>query len=204
MSISSKKLPWLATVFSLSCLFGAAAPAQDNSGNQLTAQGLSLGAPAPDPNLEREVGETYFDGEFGDWSMRCITAASGEDPCQMYQLLTDEAGSPIIEFTMFRLPEDVEAAAGATIVVPLETALAEGLNIKVDDLPAKKYPFSFCNQIGCFARIGLTAEDVDTYKSGGTAQLTIVPMVAPNQRVQVQLSLDGFTAAFNTASVAVE
>lgn len=198
---SSLLAPCLATAFFLFGLPATPAHAQDSDGNQLTAQGLSLGSPAPDPAEDLEVGEMYFEGEFNDWSLRCIKVAEGEDPCQMYQLLADEGGSPIIEFTMFRLPENSEAAAGATIVVPLETALSTGLNIKVDDLPARSYPFSFCNPVGCYARIGLTAEEVENYKAGAEAQLTIVPIAAPDRRVQARLSLSGFTAAFNASSV---
>ncbi|MEM1351023.1 MAG: invasion associated locus B family protein [Pseudomonadota bacterium] len=177
------------------------AQAQDTSGNQLTAEGLSLGAPAPEEPETREIGALYFDGEYNDWSLQCVTVAEGEDPCLMYQLLTDNNGSPIIEFTMFRLPPDAEAAAGATIVAPLETSLAQGLNIKVDDLPARNYPFAFCTTVGCYARIGLTTEEVDRYKAGVSAELTIVPIAAPNQRVQASLSLTGFTAAFEASSI---
>lgn len=202
MSGSFKILPILAGVLTGSLLSVSLAHAQDNSGNQLTVDGLSLGAPAPQQqDTGREVGEMYIQGEFNDWSMRCITAADGEDPCQMYQLLTDDQGSPIVEFTMFRLPPGAEAVAGATVIVPLETALQRGMVVQVDDLQAQTYPFSFCNQVGCYARIGLTQEDVDSYKAGGAAQITIIPITAPDQRVAVELSLSGFTAAFDAASV---
>jgi invasion protein IalB len=167
----------------------------------LTAQGLSLGKKVEE---ERQPGETYFNGEFNDWSMRCIFVPDEEDPCQMYQLLSDPNGSPIIEFTMFRLTEESEAVAGATVVVPLETALGAGLTIKVDEEPAKSYPFLFCNRVGCFARIGLTAEEIETYKRGSEAEVSLVPMAAPDRRVTGALSLSGFTAAYEAASVVSE
>ena len=172
--------------------------AQTASEPALTIDGLSTGTEVVE---ERKPGDTYFNGEFNDWSMRCIVVAEGSDPCQMYQLLADDQGEPIAEFTMFRLPEAAQAAAGATIVVPLETALGEGLTIKVDEQPARSYPFAFCNSIGCYARIGLTTEEIDLYKRGVEAVMTIVPVAAPNQRVIVRLSLSGFTAAFDAASV---
>lgn len=201
MVTTSQFVQGLAAAAALFCLATTGTYAQDSSGNQLTADGLSLGAPAPDPEADRPVGETYFDSEFNDWSLRCITVAEGEDPCQMYQLLTDEGGSPIIEFTMFRLPPESEAAAGATVVAPLETSLTQGIVIKVDDLQAKTYPFAFCNPVGCYARIGLTEEEVDSYKAGGSALVSIVPVAAPDRRVQATLSLSGFTAAFEASSV---
>jgi invasion protein IalB len=164
-----------------------------------TEENLALGEEAEETP---KPGETYVKETFGDWALRCIVVAEGEDPCQMYQLLEDQNGQAIAEFTMFRLPEGGEARAGATIVVPLETSLQEQLLIKVDEGSARRYPFAFCNAIGCYARIGLTAEDVDAYKRGSQAVLSIVPALAPDQRrVNVTLSLNGFTAAFDQASV---
>lgn len=169
----------------------------ENAGEQSTGE-LALGQEVSD---EPKPGDAYIKEQMGDWALRCVVVAEGDDPCQMYQLLSDANGAPIAEFTMFRLPESNKAAAGATIIVPLETALQRQLSIKVDAQPAKLYPFAFCNPVGCYARIGLTAEDVATYKRGAEAVLTIVPMAAPDQTVDVTLSLGGFTAAFDKASV---
>ena len=67
---------------------------------------------------------TYIKEEYGDWQLKCFRSEAEEDPCQMYQLLTEEAGNPVAEFSLFRLPEGAQAAAGATIVVPLGTLSA--------------------------------------------------------------------------------
>lgn len=173
----------------------AVAQSDTSSDSSTIADELSLGEVAP------KIGETYIKEEFGDWDMRCIRTEDGDDPCQMYQLLSDQQGSPISEFTLFKLPEGGQAQAGATVVVPLETSLASQLTIKIDDQPAKRYPFAFCNQVGCYARIGLTEEDVNQLKQGNQAQLTIVPIVAPDQRVNIALSLTGFTASFEVVSI---
>ena len=161
--------------------------------------GLALGE--PEDNTPKQ-GETYVNEVLGDWSVRCIVVDGQDDPCQMYQLLSDETGQPIAEFTLFRLPEGGQAAAGATVVVPLETSLQQQLSIRVDDEQGKRYPYSFCNTVGCYARIGLTAEDVAMYKAGGTATISLVPALAPDQLVvSVTMSLSGFTAAFEKASI---
>jgi invasion protein IalB len=114
----------------------------------------------------------------------------------LYQLLEDQEGQPIAEFTLLRLPEGSEAAAAATIIVPLETSLRDELSIRVDGQNGKRYPFAFCNPVGCYARIGLTAEEIEEYKRGSEAILTIIPMAAPDVRISVPASLTGFTAAF--------
>lgn len=167
--------------------------------SELTAQGLSTGQPV---DTTRQPGDTYVKEEIGDWALRCIVQTEGEDPCQLYQLLANDQGVPIAEFSMFRLSEGQPVVAGATVIVPLETSLQQQLSIAVDEEQAKRYPFSFCNQIGCYARIGLTEEDIASYKRGREAVLTIVPMAAPDQQVTVTLSLTGFTAAIDSPLLA--
>ncbi|MCV3270848.1 invasion associated locus B family protein [Roseobacter sinensis] len=162
------------------------------------ADELSLGEQASN---EPQVGQPYITETFGDWSLRCIKTESGEDPCQMYQLLEDGEGAPISEFTLFRLPDGGQAKAGATIVVPLETSLQAQLTMQIDNQPARRYPFAFCNNVGCYARIGLTEDDVNAFKRGNEAMLTIVPVLAPDQKVDIVLSLSGFTAGYEKASV---
>jgi invasion protein IalB len=50
--------------------------------------------------------------------------------------------------------------------------------------------------VGCHARIGLTQGDVDAFKAGSAASVTINPLVAPETDVAIPVSLSGFTAAF--------
>jgi invasion protein IalB len=129
--------------------------------------------------------------------MRCLKAAEGPDPCQLYQLLLDEASNPVAEISMFPLPEGSRAAAGATIVVPLETLLTEQVTLSVDGSTPRRYPLTFCNAAGCVARVGFTAEEVAQFKAGNAATLTIVPAAAPDQVVTLAISLVGFTAGFD-------
>jgi hypothetical protein len=58
----------------------------------------------------------------------------------------------------------------------------------------KVYPFTFCAQIGCVVRLGFTAEEVEAMKKGANAVISIVPFVAPDQNVTLNVSLKGFTA----------
>ncbi|GGO53093.1 Invasion protein IalB, involved in pathogenesis [Roseovarius pacificus] len=156
-------------------------------------EALDMGRQQQDP--------TYIKEQYGDWQLKCFRSEAEEDPCQMYQLLTEEAGNPVAEFSLFRLAEGAQAVAGATIVVPLGTLLTEELRISVDGGRAKTYTYSFCSMVGCFARIGLTQEDINSFKAGGVANLQIVPAQAPDQTVNIRASLDGFTAAFDNVTV---
>ncbi|WP_037295825.1 invasion associated locus B family protein [Roseobacter sp. AzwK-3b] len=155
---------------------------------------LDLGRPAREnPN--------YIKEQYGDWQLRCFRSGGEEDPCQMYQLLTEEAGNPVAEFSLFRLPEGAQAVAGATIIVPLGTLLSEELKLSVDGGRAKTYAFSFCTMVGCYARIGFTQADIDAFKAGGMANLQIVPAQAPDQVVDIKASLSGFTAAYDNVTI---
>ena len=157
---------------------------------------------ALDMGQEAQQDPTYIKEEFGDWQMKCFRSEAEEDPCQMYQLLREDAGNPVAEFSVFRLPEGSQAVAGATIVVPLGTLLSEELKISVDGGKARVYPFRFCSMAGCFAQVGLTQAEIDAFKAGATANLQIIPAQAPNQTVNIKASLNGFTAAYDKVSVA--
>ncbi|MEP1588285.1 MAG: invasion associated locus B family protein [Tateyamaria sp.] len=172
-------------------------PTEDAAAPSIADQ-LSLGEDASAPT----TGETYTRETNGDWELRCIKAeVEAEEPCQMYQLMSDSEGTPVAEISIFRLPEGGRAVAGATIIVPLETSLPQQLTMQVDGGSARRYPYSFCNPIGCYARIGLVAEEIAGFRAGNSANLVIVPALAPDQTVDLTMSLTGFTASYNKTSV---
>ncbi len=183
------------------CAFMLAAPvlAQDTTSDQpiVTPNGdtLDMGETVSDA---REPGTLYVDEVFDDWARRCIYLPDTEDACHLYQLLKDGEGSPVAEFTMLKLPDGLQAAAGATIVVPLQTLLTQQLTIRIDSAQPKRYPFKFCTTTGCVAQIGLTAGEVAGFKKGNKALLAIVPAAAPDQVVELEVSLKGFTAGFKS------
>ena len=167
------------------------APAEDVT-DSTAATDLDLGEPAGPA-----VGQAYILQEFGDWAMRCVRAPEGEaDPCNLYQLLSDDQGNAIAEFNFFRLPEGSTAVAGATVIVPLETLLTQQLTLSVDGQNARSYPFRFCNRGGCVARLGFTAAEVDQFKRGAAATVRLVHAANPSQEILLDLSLTGFTAGF--------
>lgn len=188
MSKFQKFLPLVAAL-----ALATPAAAQESDENSQLSMGEEVTQNAPQP---------YILETNGDWEVKCLKVEGIEkDPCEMYQLMKDEAGNPTAEVSMFRLEQGGKAVAGATITVPLETLLTEQLLISVDGSQPKRYPYSFCNPIGCYARIGLTQEDVDVFKKGSAATVTIVPAVAPDQQVNLSMSLSGFTKSFDQVAV---
>ncbi|MDX8352056.1 invasion associated locus B family protein [Cognatiyoonia sp. IB215182] len=162
-----------------------------------TPPDLNLGEP-----VGPQVGQAYVRQEFGDWEMRCVKTPEGQDdPCNLYQLLENDAGVAVAEFNLFRLPPGSRAAAGATIVVPLETLLTQQLTLAVDGANARRYPFTFCNPGGCVARLGFTEAEVQQFKRGNVATIRLVPAADPDQDVVLDVSLIGFTAGFDSSAV---
>ena len=172
-------------------------PGTSGNASQIEEQ-LSLGE---DADKDPDLGKPYTKKEIGSWEMRCIKTEEEVDPCQMYQLLADGEGAPVAEVSLFRLPDGGQAKAGATVVVPLETALPAQLTLSVDGGKARRYPYAFCNPVGCYVRMGLTDADIGAFKRGKEAVMTIVPALAPDQEVKLTLSLDGFTASYDEVSV---
>ncbi len=159
---------------------------------------LPLGEPVTE---EEGIGTTYVAETHGDWEIRCITVPEGQlEPCQLYQLLLDENDNAVAEFNIFDVPDDGEVVAGATIVTPIDTLLIPQLRLSIDGGEARRFPFAFCQQIGCFVRLGLTSGDLDTFRRGATATVSIVPLPAPDQVVDLRVSLTGFTAGFAALS----
>lgn len=171
-----------------------AAPAEAPAADAAAQDDLAMGQPAQDPNA---VGSTYSKQLFDAWDLRCVRTETGEDPCQLYQLLKDGQGTSVAEINLFDLPEGGEAVAGATVIAPLETQLTAGLRIAIDGAEAKIYPFTFCARIGCVSRVGFTAAEMEALKKGNKAVVTIVPAAAPDQQVVLEASLKGFTAGFD-------
>ena len=178
-----------------------AAPTEDAAPVEADpAEEFSLGEEVGVDSVEElAVGQPYIRGESGDWLFRCLKAdEGGTDPCQLYQLLNDESGNAVAEISLFPLEGSGRAAAGATIVAPLETLLTEQLTMSVDGGNARRYPFTFCNAAGCVARVGFTAEEIAQFKRGNSAIITMVPAAAPEEEVNLTVSLSGFTNGFDS------
>lgn len=137
----------------------------------------------------------------GDWQVRC--AADDPKNCFLYQLGRDENNNPIAEFNLVQLRNDGQAVAGVTIVTPLGTNLRSGLKWSIDSAAPRTYPYSWCAQVGCFARFGLTNDQVGGMKRGAKGFLSLTAIQAPEAEVKLTISLTGFTAAYDTLTEVV-
>jgi invasion protein IalB len=161
---------------------------------------------AQEAATERQPGEAYVAETFTDWELRCITAAEpGQaERCEMFQLLTDEQDNPVAVFRVnVPLAPPEGQVAAAIIVTPLETLLAPGMRLRIDDGEVAGVPFTLCEASGCLARILMGEEDVAAFRAGGDVFLEIFALVRGDLGevggvpVPLTASLRGFTAAYN-------
>ena len=158
------------------------------------ASGLSLGKPL---ETIREPGEIYLAGNKGDWNVRCITGNPGEiDRCEIQQLIFLNENTPVADISIFKLPDGERAIAAANVMVPLETLLTKKFRFAFSEDSVKEFPYSFCNQNGCLVRMGLLEEDIEAMKKGSSSELSITHISSPEASINLNLSLNGFTAAF--------
>ncbi|MBI6629072.1 invasion associated locus B family protein [Pontibaca salina] len=176
------------------------APNSSEAPTETDAQ-LDLGQPVPSSSGEPQLGERYSKQKFGDWDLACIKTEMDKDPCSLLQILRDDNDNAVAEISLFRIAGQGQAVAGASVVVPLETLLPAQLTISVDQAAGKRYNYSFCTEMGCVAQIGLTQEDINAFKRGKAATVALRPAPAPDQEVELTMSLNGFTAGFDAVDV---
>ena len=167
----------LATVFAASSLMGTAALAQDSEFP--TMQEL---ADKANGTVARHEG----------WEIRCAEDGSN---CRMVQLALDAEGNSVVSVSMQALPDGGAAKLGVVMISPLLTLLPRGISVAVGDGVPAAYPFSWCDNQGCYARFGLTEAQVDAFKAGATANINIFAVTDSENPVQATLPLAGFTDA---------
>lgn len=168
-------------------------PPENPMAGALSPDVLALGEADED---EDGPGSAYLADTHGDWEVRCIRIPDETDPCQMYQRLFTEDGEAVAEIVVFNLPPDAgEAVAAAEIITPLGTILTQQIAISVDGGQVKRYPFRFCDPMGCVAQIGLTDGDIQSFRRGRAANMVIAHL-SLEEPFNVPISLMGFTASY--------
>ncbi len=151
---------------------------------------------------------TYVDEVFTDWQRECLRTEDGNDPCRMAQILYDAERNPVGKIALARQAADSAAVSMGELALPIDLGilLPQGLTIGVDRGLSKQYDFYMCLPDGCIARLLFGADDVAAFKAGEVMNLGLVAFLPPDReptRIQIPVSLKGFTAAYDSLSVPV-
>ncbi len=178
--------------------------AQETATETETATEETTQAPATDEEFpvaeettEPQIGDGYLRDKFEAWEVRCIKGeVKEEEVCRLYNLLPDADGNPVAQIDMQALPKGGKAVAGVDIATPLGSLLTAQVVMKIDAGKAKRYPYTWCDQLGCYARFGMTAGEIAAMKKGAKATVVIASVAAADKPLNLELSLKGFTAAW--------
>jgi len=146
---------------------------------------------------EPQKTEPYIKERFENWSLKCIKTVNSIERCEANQIIFNQKQQPVAEISIIKLPIGQVAAAAATIIVPLETILSEGLVLAIQELEPKKYQFKFCNSLGCYSQIGLTDDEVEALKRKEKASIFLKHISSGDQQIVIPMSLDGFKKIFS-------
>ena len=146
---------------------------------------------------EPQKTEPYIKERFENWTLKCIKPVNSIERCEANQIIFNQKQQPVAEISIIKLPKGQVAAAAATIIVPLETILSEGLVLAIQELEPKKYQFKFCNSLGCYSQIGLTDNEVEALKKRKKASIFLKHISSGDQQIVIPMSLDGFTKTFS-------
>ena len=146
---------------------------------------------------ETQKTEPYIKERSENWTLKCIEPVDSIERCEANQIIFNQKQQPVAEISIIKLPKGQVAAAAATIIVPLETILSEGLVLAIQELEPKKYQFKFCNSLGCYSQIGLTDDEVEALKRKEKASIFLKHISSGDQQIVIPMSLDGFTKTFS-------
>lgn len=161
----------------------------------LAGLGATSAGAAGLPNGATTLNETY-----NAWRVVCQATTKDtqtEVSCMVVQVLTRK-GSNTPAFVL-RLQPSGNGDAEGRMVLPLGVALAEGVTMKIDDAAeTAPNPYSTCLRSGCMVPVKWSAKTVAGLKLGGT--LTVTATALNGKKVGFQVSLKGFSAAFDRAA----
>jgi len=172
--------------------------AQDTGGDNAAQTEAPAESTAPAPE-QPEPPTPYVKESFQDWRIVCVQVNETRESCNMQQLLRDEGNNPVSQVSIAPMPAAAAPRAAAVeVATPLETLLSDDLRVQVDDGTPTRHRFTFCTRQACVSQFALTTQQVGEFKAGAEAKVTITPVVAPDQTVDLTMSLAGFTAAFES------
>lgn len=154
------------------------------------------------PALAQETAETPPDqpqltlsATHGAWEVHCV---EGTEDCTMRQFGDTAEGERALMVAIKRLSgvtnEGREVPAAMEVLAPLGLLIPYGIRLKVDQGEVTGIPLIRCIADRCIGQEPLSQQSISTLKNGATARFGFVM----NDEVLVDISLNGFTAAYDS------
>ncbi len=139
--------------------------------------------------------QSATENTFKDWKVRCEQVQADQPvQCRMIHLvrLKDTNQRVLLAMIGF-LPDQPDPIA--VFEVQLNTLLAAGVSLQIDEGEPATVGYEFCHPQGCRASMKLTPELIASMQRGQKFTVSYVDLL--KRRINIPASLSGFTAALN-------
>ena len=128
------------------------------------------------------------------WTVNCTSQGVNADlVCNMTQVLVQaDTNARLVGTTVFR--PDTSGAAVMRINLPHGIRLPDGVDVWIDDKAATKHVIGIADQNGSYSDVPLDGNMLVSLQAGNFLRLGV--LTGAGERIEFELSLKGFTAAF--------
>jgi len=130
---------------------------------------------------------------FGDWQLSCAEQG-GAERCLVTQAQIDQNGATVSVINVSKAGDDLFIE----FVLPLMTDLTTPVELKITENKSQSLQYNACNQSACFILLSDAAAVLEAFKANASANMVFG--LFNGQSVNVNISLRGFTAAFEALS----
>lgn len=136
------------------------------------------------------------DQQQGVWATSCVSyQRNSPAQCNMNHVVTvQETGQVLFNVTL-RVAITDDQPPFLDIIGPLGFYLPNGVTLSVDGVELFNLPIQRCDTNGCFAGVVVSDEDMAQLEAGNALTMRFSPK--PDQDAEVDISLAGFTTAYN-------
>ena len=127
------------------------------------------------------------------WFKVC-TKQADNDICNVQNVRTAQTGQLLTAVNLIQITGKQNRAL-FQVAVPTGRVIPAGIGMQIDGGETQRIPYSICLPDRCIAEAPLTEQLVAAFKAGGSMTLTTVNF--QNQPNPIEVTLSGFTAAFD-------
>lgn len=151
------------------------------------------------PAIAQQQAKTVEKATHGSWSIRCLE--SNQALCAMTQIGNSAQGEKLVsvEFQKFPTPQTAEGRSfigQMVITAPIGVLLPAGVGVTIDGRQEGVAIYKVCYPQQCIVVEPVSEEFVNKMKRGSNVTMTL--RNAAGKEAKANLSLSGFTKAFNS------